>query len=78
MKTALWVRRLHWLILAATVLLVGLGWIGIARIEELTEGSGRFLQQQMAYSVLALAVMLLIVSLVPITIYLSRVFGRED
>jgi multiple sugar transport system permease protein/raffinose/stachyose/melibiose transport system permease protein len=26
----------------------------------------------------ALAVMLLIVSLVPITIYLSRVFGRED
>jgi len=50
---------LHWSILAATVLLVGLGWIGIARIEELMEGSGRFLQQQMAYSVLALAVMLL-------------------
>jgi rod shape determining protein RodA len=50
---------LPWSIVAATVLLVGLGWIGIARVEELTEGSGRLLHQQMVYSVVALAVMLL-------------------
>jgi cell division protein FtsW (lipid II flippase) len=58
-KTALWVRRLPWSIIAASFLLVGLGWIGIARVEELTEGSGRFLHQQMAYSVIAVAVMFL-------------------
>ena len=70
MKTAVWVRRLPWSIVAATVLLVGLGWIGIARVEELTEGSGRFLHQQMAYSVIALAVMLLM------TVFNYRVLGR--
>jgi rod shape determining protein RodA len=36
-----------------------LGLIGIARVEELTEGSGHFLHQQVAYSLIALAVMLL-------------------
>ena len=59
MKTALWVRRLPWSIIAATLLLVGLGWLGVARVEDLTEGSGRFLRQQIAYSVIALAVMFL-------------------
>jgi cell division protein FtsW (lipid II flippase) len=44
---------------AAAVLLVGLGWLGIARVEELTDGSGRFLQRQVAYSAIALALMLL-------------------
>ena len=58
-KTADWLRRLPWSIVAAAVLLIGLGWLGIARVEELTEGSGRFLHQQMAYSVIALVAMLL-------------------
>jgi len=69
-KTTLWVRRLPWSIVAATVLLVGLGWIGIARVEELTEGSGRFLHQQMAYSVIALAAMMLM------TVFNYRALGR--
>ncbi len=59
MKATVWFRRLPWSIVAATLLLVGLGWIGIARVEELTDGSGRFLHQQMAYSAIALVVMLL-------------------
>ena len=41
------------------MLLVALGWLGIARVEELTEGSGRFLGRQVAFSAIALAVMLL-------------------
>jgi rod shape determining protein RodA len=48
-----------WSIVVATFLLFGLGWIGVGRVEELTEGSGRFLHQQIAYSVIALAVMFL-------------------
>ena len=59
MKPAIWLRRLPWSIVAAALLLVGLGGIGIARVEELTEGSGRFLHQQLAYAAIALAVMLL-------------------
>ena len=60
MKPAAWARRLPWSMVAAAVLLVGLGWLGIARVEELTEGSGRFLQRQVAYSAIALVVMLLV------------------
>jgi rod shape determining protein RodA len=57
-KATAWIRRLAWSIVVASLLLIGLGWIGIARVEELTEGSGRFLHQQMAYSAIAVAVML--------------------
>jgi rod shape determining protein RodA len=60
MKLTTWSRHLPWSIVVAAVLLVGLGWLAIARVEELTEGSGRFLHQQMAYSVLALVAMLLL------------------
>ena len=60
MKPATWARRLPWSIVAAAMLLVGLGWLAIARVEELTEGSGRLLHQQMAFSAIALVVMLLV------------------
>jgi cell division protein FtsW (lipid II flippase) len=42
----------------AAVLLMGLGWLGIARCEELTGGSGRFLRQQLVWSLLGIAAML--------------------
>lgn len=70
MKAAVWIRRLPWSIFAAVLLLIGLGWVGNARVEELTEGSGRFLYQQMAYSVIALAVML------GMTLFNYRVLAR--
>lgn len=60
MKPAAWSCRLPWSIVAAATLLVGLGLLSIARVEELTDGSGRFLRQQMAYSIIALVVMLLV------------------
>jgi len=42
------------------VCLVCLGWLGLARCEQLAEGSGRLLRQQMVFSVLALAAMLVL------------------
>ena len=60
MKPAAWAQRLPWSIVAAAIGLVAMGWLAIARVEELTGGSGRFLHQQMAYSVIALVVMLLL------------------
>lgn len=60
MKPAAWTRQLPWSIVAAAILLVGLGWLGIARVEELTDGNGRLLHQQMAYSAIALTAMLLL------------------
>jgi rod shape determining protein RodA len=59
-----------WSIVAAATVLVGLGWLGVARVEELTEGSGRLLRQQMAYSLMALVLMLLV------TIPNYRALGR--
>ena len=41
-------------------MLVGLGWLAVARVEELTDGSGRLLHQQMAFSAIALVVTLLL------------------
>ena len=37
MKASVWARRLPWSIVAATALLLGLGWLGIARVEQLSE-----------------------------------------
>jgi rod shape determining protein RodA len=59
LKPAAWLQRLPWSIVVAAVLLVGMGCLGIARVEELTEGSGRLLHQQIAYSTIALLFMLL-------------------
>ena len=47
-----------WSIVAVAACLVCLGWLGIARCEQLSEGSGRFLRQQMVYSGLAFTAML--------------------
>jgi cell division protein FtsW (lipid II flippase) len=69
-KATAWIRRLPWSIVAVALLLLGLGWLGIARVEELTEGSGRFLHQQMAYSVIAVVVML------AMTAFNYRALGR--
>jgi cell division protein FtsW (lipid II flippase) len=60
MKPVTWARRLPWSIVLAAMLLVGFGWLAIARVEELTEGSGRYLQQQMVFSVVAFVLMLLL------------------
>ncbi len=49
-----------WSIVVAAAVLVGVGWLAIARVEELTEGSGRLLHQQMLFSAVALLVMLLL------------------
>ena len=58
MKPTLWARRLPWSILLIGVLLIGLGLVGIARCEQLSDGSGRFLRQQTVYAALGLAAML--------------------
>lgn len=60
MKPATWARRLPWSIAVAAALLVAVGWFAIARVEELTGGSGRFLHQQMAFSAIALLAMVLV------------------
>ncbi len=60
MKTAEWTRRLPWSLVAAAVMLVGLGLLSIARVEELAGGSGRYLHQQMAFSAIAFAIMFLL------------------
>lgn len=70
MKASDWAKRFPWSILIAAVLLMGLGWLGIARVEELTGGSGRPVHQQMAHSAIALALMLLA------TLPNYRVLGR--
>ena len=58
-KASVWARRLPWSIVVATMLLMALGWLGIARVEELSIGRGRFLGRQLLFSIIALAAMLL-------------------
>lgn len=60
MKASAWARQLPWSIVIAAILLVSVGWLAIARVEELTEGGGRFLARQIVFSVLALAAMFLV------------------
>jgi rod shape determining protein RodA len=52
-----WLRRLPWPLVGLTIALVLLGWLGIARAEELADGDGRFLRRQIVWSVLALVAM---------------------
>jgi len=58
-KATGWARRLPWMIVVAATLLMVFGCLGIARVDELTEGSGRFFRQQVAYAAIALVAMLL-------------------
>lgn len=58
MTSELWFRRVPWTIVLAAAPLVGLGWLGIARCEDLFGDSGRFVRQQAVWTALAAAAML--------------------
>lgn len=58
MSPELWFRRMPWTIVLAASPLVGLGWLGIARCEDLFGESSRFLRQQVVWTALAAAAML--------------------
>jgi cell division protein FtsW (lipid II flippase) len=60
MQTAVWTRRLPWSLVVATVALVLLGCLGIARSEELAGTSGRFLTRQLIWLPVCTAAMLLV------------------
>ncbi len=60
MKSSDWTRRLPWSLVAAAMMLVSLGLLSIARVEELAGGSGRYLHQQLAFSAIAIAIMFLL------------------
>ncbi len=53
MLPAAWTRRLPWEVLAAALGLVALSWCGIARSEELGDGDGRVLWQQIVWTFVA-------------------------
>ena len=57
MQRAAWIRRLPWSIVALAIGLMALGWLGIARSEELVDGSSRRLLRQLCWSPLCLAAM---------------------
>lgn len=56
--TRTWLQRIPRLLLASTLLLLALGWVGMARCEDLSPGRGHYFRQQVIWSVLALVVML--------------------
>ena len=60
MNNSAWMRRLPWSILAIALALVCLGWLGIARADEHFDHGGRFLRQQVVWSVLAVTVMMVL------------------
>ena len=59
MKLAVWTRRMPWSIVVVAAMLVLFGCLGIARYEELVDGSGRYLRQQVVWAGLAMIAMLL-------------------
>jgi len=71
-KSAEWARRLPWSIVVLSGLLILLGWLAVARCEQL--GAGRFLRHHIFYSALALAAMLL-VSLPSYRIFCRAAYG---
>lgn len=59
MKPAVWVVRLPWGLVVIALALMLLGWLGIARSEDLAEGPGGYTRQQLVWSFLGLAAMFL-------------------
>lgn len=59
MRLNQWARRLPWSVLILANLLLALGWVGIARCEDLT-GGGPYLRLQIVWSTLALVAMLVV------------------
>jgi len=59
LRANIWVSRLPWTVVAIVLTLIAMGCLGIARCDELTGGGGRFVRQQIVWSVLALAGMFL-------------------
>ncbi len=57
MKPVVWASRLPWSIALAGSLLMALGWLGIARSEELAGRMGSFSRQQVVWAVLSLGAM---------------------
>src|SRR5271167_3273750 len=55
MLPAAWPHRMPWTLLCGAAGLVALGWCGIARSEELADTTGRFLRQQVVWSLVAVA-----------------------
>jgi len=58
-KPAVWVVRLPWGLVVIALALMLLGWLGIARSEDLAEGPGGYTRQQLVWSFLGLAAMFL-------------------
>src|SRR6476620_4529470 len=58
MNRALWLRRLPWSIVVLAILLMLLGWLGIARSETLWSGSGRYFHRQVFWTPVSLLGML--------------------
>lgn len=58
MNRDLWLRRLPWSIVALALLLMLLGWLGIARSEALWSGSGRYFYRQILWTPVSLLGML--------------------
>ncbi len=50
MKASQWCQRLPWSLVFLAVALVLVGWLGIARAEDLAGGNGRFLTRQLIWS----------------------------
>lgn len=59
-RPSAWATRLPWTMLAATIALLGVGWLGIARYAELAGTRPAMLHRQMLWSLLAVAAMLLL------------------
>jgi len=53
MLPATWSYRVPWGLLLAAIVLIALGWLGVARSEELADGSGHYVRQQIVWTFLA-------------------------
>lgn len=70
MQSNLWRARFPWSLLALVMLLAALGWIGIARVDEIAATHGRYLTRQIVWSAVGL------LAFVAMTLPSYRVLGR--